>query len=49
MKAILPIIITLFIVSTGKSQIDTVTSFTTVIKPESYSTNYNYSIHSKYR
>jgi len=33
MKAILPIIITLFIVSTGKSQIDTVTSFTTVIKP----------------
>lgn len=33
MKAFLTLIITLFIVSTSKSQIDTVTSFTTVIKP----------------
>jgi hypothetical protein len=33
MKAFLTLIITLLIVSTGKSQIDTVTSFTTVIKP----------------
>ena len=33
MKAFLTLIITVFIVSTGKSQIDTVTSFTTVIKP----------------
>lgn len=33
MKAFLTLVITLCIVSTGKSQIDTVTSFTTVIKP----------------
>ena len=33
MKIILALISTLFIVSTGKSQIDTITSFTTVIKP----------------
>ena len=33
MKAFLTIIITLFIVSTGKSQIDTISSFTTIIKP----------------
>ena len=33
MKVILVLVFTFFIVSTGKSQIDTVTSFTTVIKP----------------
>jgi len=33
MKVFLTLIITLFIVSTGKSQIDTITSFTTIIKP----------------